>query len=284
MRTPRFLLLLGAWAFGEDDRRVPPVPPGLPQAIEALVHDHVRLLTHYQNADYARLYMRRLGRFVDRNGVDPARLRRIAELLAERMVHEDLVWHAQRVVARLTNADWPAPPPDTQVKPRLRELAALLPESVAGATLSSLEMVGWTNRIVTITLTGRTRRGRLAAHLLSSLRRFRPRSVDYAREKPLVERWLHMIDRALARQPEAVDAVIESAHLLRGHGEAYGCALANWRQIIDRLAKPVFDGDLVLPDLGAQVTRLCALAEQDRNGGEVRRAIEALRAGTARAA
>lgn len=282
MPQRRFTRLLAAYILGEDDRRVPAVPEGLPPPVEAIVMENVRRLTDYQNADYARLYMARVGRFVHRNGVDRGMLEAIAGLLGDRMCYDDLIWHAHRVLAG--RRDPKLPSPDGIIRPSLREIAGLLPESVAGPLLSALEVVGLTEATLKIVLTGRTRRGRVAAHGLSSLRRLRPMSVRYVREKALVERWLHMIDRALTRQPEACREVVESAVLLRGHGDAYGRALHNWQLIINTLAKPVFDGDIVVPELSAQLARLRLIAATDRTGDEIRAEIAAIRERAARAA
>lgn len=282
MSQRRFSLLLAAYILGDDDRRVPAVPEGLPPAVEAIVVENVRRLTDYQNADYARLYMSRVGRFVHRNGVDLGMLEAIASLLGDRMCYDDLIWHAQRVLA--VRRDPKLPSPDGTVRPSLREIAGLLPESVAGPLLSALEVAGLTETTLKIVLTGRTRSGRVAAQGLSSLRRLRPMSVRYVRERALVERWLHMIDRALTRQPEACRELIESAALLRGHGESYGRALRNWELIINTLAKPVFDGDIVVPALSAQLARLRLIAATDRTGETIRAEIAAIRERAARAA
>ena len=80
----------------------------------------------------------------------------------------------------------------------------------------------------------------------ASLRRWRRFSVRYARERLWVERWLHMIDRALTKQPEAASAIVQTATMVQGYGAAYRQGLADWHAIIDGLAKPTFDGVLPL--------------------------------------
>jgi hypothetical protein len=284
MGQRRFLHLLAAYVLGDDDRRVPAVPEGLPTVIENLVVENVRRLTEYQNADYAHLYMSRVGRFVHRNGVDGVMLEAIARLLGERMMYDDLIWYAQRLLAQDGSLGNPATQAGGVVRPTLREIAGLMPESVAEPLLGALDMAGWTEATIKIVLTGRTWRGRIAAYCLSSLRRLRPMSVRYTREKALVERWLHMVDRALTKQPEAAQEIVDSAALLRGHGVAYGRALRNWLLIINTLAKPVFDGDIVVPGLSAQLARLRVLADTDRSGEAIRAEIAAIREQAARAA
>lgn len=277
MKWPRFIRLLMAWLLGDDDRRVPQVPGGLPLGVALIVSKNVRLLTDYQDADYARLYLDRLGRFVGRKGIDERTLGEIATLLAMRMAYDDLIWHAQQVLVG-------GNPERHPVAPTLRDIVAMLPVWLAELLVDALDWLGWTNATVTIVLTGRTWRGRLSARVLASLRRLRPHSVRYAQERPLVERWLHMIDRALTKQPQATWDVIETATLLHGLGEPYKRSLANWHLIINGLAKPTFDGVLPLPDLGPKLAQVCAVAVSDPSGEAVRRQIDQIKAELAHAA
>ncbi|MCK7473819.1 MAG: hypothetical protein MZV49_10470 [Rhodopseudomonas palustris] len=60
--------------------------------------------------------------------------------------------------------------------------------------------------------TNRLGRQRLRAQ--AALRRWRLLSPRYARERALTERWLHMIDRCLSKQPQATGAVVADAELL----------------------------------------------------------------------
>jgi hypothetical protein len=92
------------------------------------------------------------------------------------------------------------------------------------------------------------------------------------------ERWLHMIDRALTKQPAAVAEVVRSIGIVSGHGAGYRLALANWDLIISRLAKPVFDGDLVLPQLAEALGRARSAALSDPGGEELRRIVADIRA------
>jgi hypothetical protein len=279
MKLPRFIRLLIAYLLGDDDRRVPKVPDGLPLDVAPVVDGNVRLLTEYQDAEYARLYMDRLGRFMSRRGVDSRMLGEIASLLAGRMAYEDLIWHAQQRLAQ-GNADRQNNP----LKPTWREIVSMLPPKVASPAITALEYPGWIDAIVTISMTTDSWRGRLAVNAIASLRRLRPQSVRYTKERPLVERWLHMIDRALTKQPSAAWEVLGTARLLCGHGNDYKCAVANWHLMIDGLAKPAFDGNLELPDLGQHLARLQEIAAADPSGRGVRQEIARIKAELAHAA
>jgi len=291
MKWPRSIRLLVAWCLGDDDRRVPAVPAGLPAEIVPVVGATLRLLTTYQDADYARLYLSRLGRFTTRRGVDTAMLGEIARLLAVRMAYQDLVWHAQLVLAGGADPEWerfglvfPAEMLPDPVRPTVREILALFPVAVMNLVVELQIRLGWSDAALRFSLTGRTWRGRLAANLLSSLRRLRPQSVRYAHERPLVERWLHMIDRALTKQPAAAYEVVETAAMLHGLGRPYRRALVNWSLLIDTLAKPTFDGVVPFDDLAGCLAHIRTIAAADPSGEEVHREITRITAGLAHAA
>ncbi|MBR1220673.1 hypothetical protein JQ557_21915 [Bradyrhizobium sp. U87765 SZCCT0131] len=291
MKWPRFLRLLAAWCLGDDDRRVPPVPADLPAEVKPLVASALRLLTTYQDAEYARLYLSRLGRFSSRRAVDGRMLLEIARLLAMRMAYQDLVWHAQLALAGGPDAEWvdfgmvlAAEALPDPVRPTVREIMALFPVALARLVVDLHVRLGGADAAMTLSLTGRTWRGRLAASCVASLRRLRPQSVRYLHERPLVERWLHMIDRALTKQPAAALEVVETAMLLHGLGRPYRRALVNWSLIIDTLAKPTFDGSLPCEDLAGCLARLRAIAAADPSGEDVHREIMRIKAGLAHAA
>jgi hypothetical protein len=109
------------------------------------------------------------------------------------------------------------------------------------------------------------------------LRRWRMLSIRYADEKRWVERWLHMIDRCLAKRPEAVWSIVQSATMIRGYGDSYRYGMANWTLIIDSLVKPAFAGTLDLPDLPAAIAEARAAAMPDRRQTALKRAIASIR-------
>jgi hypothetical protein len=112
----------------------------------------------------------------------------------------------------------------------------------------------------------------------ASLRRWRLHSVRYAKERVWVERWLHMIERSLIKQPEAVAAIVETATMVQGYGHVYRQGLADWHLIIDGLAKPTFDGALKLKDLAGAIAEARAAAMLDPRHAALKRTIAAIRA------
>jgi hypothetical protein len=87
-----------------------------------------------------------------------------------------------------------------------------------------------------------------------------------------------MIARAMVKQPAAIDAVVATATMVQGYGDAYRQGLADWHAIIDDLAKPTFDGVLPLTDLAGAIAEARAAAMPDPRQVSLKRAIAQIRA------
>jgi hypothetical protein len=111
----------------------------------------------------------------------------------------------------------------------------------------------------------------------AGLRRWRLFSVRYAAERAWVERWLHMIDRALNKQPQAAAEIVRTATMIHDYGEVYRQGVADWHLIIDGLAKPTFDGALALPDLAGAIREARAAALPDPRQAALKRTIAEIR-------
>lgn len=246
--------LFGAWA-GDRPVPLPPIPDDLPDEVQAVARNAVPMLAAYQGVAYARLYLQRLRRFIGRRDVDAAMFARIADLMAARMAYRDFIRVAQLVL------DGRYEEPHCQI--RVDDVIESLPCIIADPMLAMAARTGGTQRLVTLRYYPGSIGGRLRLRLEAGFRHWRGLSRHARRERLWVERWLHMIDRALTKQPAAAPAVIETATMIEGYGEPYRKALEVWHRVIDQLAKPVFDGHLVLPDLAG------ALAEARRDPGQI---------------
>jgi hypothetical protein len=267
--------------IGEDDGAPPFLPAGLPDAAEADVSDGVHLLMDYQGTSYAQLYVDRVQRFVGRPGVDPAMLCEIARLMARRMSYQDPIRIAQLKLAESAAAAGDPRTASADVaRFRLDELIGALPAMAAEPVLDALEWLGWTHMPVAISFSAKSRWGIRRLKIEAGLRRWRLFSVRYAKERAWVERWLHMISRSLEKQPRAAMAMVQTATIIQGYGDAYRQGLADWHAIIDGLAKPTFDGDLPLADLAAAVAEARAAAMPDPRQVALKRTIAEIRART----
>jgi hypothetical protein len=262
--------------IGDDDDEPPFLPDGLPDAVAPVVSDAIHMLIDYQGNAYAKLYVTRLRRFVGRRDVNDAMLGEIARLTAMRMSYQDPIRLAQLKLAELEAGG--APSHDIR-RFRFDELIGALPAVVAEPVLDTFEWLGWeVRRRVPIRFSTRSRWGIRRLKIEAGLRRWRLFSVRYAKERVWVERWLHMIDRSLTKQPRAASAMVQTATMVQGYGDAYRQGLADWHAIIDGLAKPTFDGVLPLPDLAAAVAEARTAVTPDPRQAVLKRTIAEIRA------
>jgi len=269
----RYLL---ADVIGEDDGALPFLPDNLPDHSAPIVSESIALLTEYQSATYAQLYVDRLKRFIGRPGVDSALFCEIARLMAMRMSYQDPIRIAQ---LKLVESDsGTAGAADDVRKLRVDELIGALPAPVADPLLDVLGRIGWLRKRVSVRFSAKNRFGVRRLKLEASLRRWRQFSVRYSEERVWVERWLHMIARCLDKQPQSVSAVVETATMVQGHGDPYRQGLADWHLIIDGLAKPTFDGKLPLADLAGAIAEARAACMPDPRQVALKRTIAQIRA------
>jgi hypothetical protein len=271
------LRYLFADIIGEQDGSVPHLPAGLPETAVPVASDAIHLLIEYQGTHYARLYVERLTRFVGRRGVNEAMLLDIARLMAMRMSYEDAIRIAQLKLLEL-EAYPDTPRADDVRKLRLDEMVEALPTVAAEPILDVLNWLGWVHKRVSIHFSTANRFSIRRLKIEASLRRWRRYSIRYSRERIWVERWLHMIDRALTRQPAAAAAIVDTATMVQGYGDAYRYGLADWNMIIDQLAKPTFNGALRLPDLAGAIAEARASAMPDPRQAVLKRKIAEIRA------
>jgi len=263
--------------IGEQDDTPPFLPDGLPEAVVSVASDAIHLLIDYQGTAYARLYVERLRRFIGKSGVDEAMLGEIACLMAMRMSYEDPIRIAQFKLAEL-EAEPDKPRADDVRKFRLDELIDALPAVVAEPILGVLEQLGWVHKRVSIHFNNKSRLGIHRLKMEAALRRWRRYSIRYAKERVWVERWLHMIDRALVKRPGAASEVVRTATMVQGYGDAYRDGLADWHAIINGLAKPTFDRVLNLPDLAGAIADARRAALPDARQAALKRKIAEIRA------
>jgi hypothetical protein len=269
------LRYLFADIIGDDDATPPFLPEGLPEAVVPVASDAIHMLVDYQGASYAQLYVDRLKRFVGRRGFDDTTFAEVARLMAARMSYEDPIRIAQ---LRLAALDASSTPVNEVKKFRIDELVGALPAIVAEPVLDTLEWLGWLRLPVSIRFSAASRWGIRRLKIEAGLRRWRLFSVRYAGERVWVERWLHMIDRSLTNQPGAAPAIVQSATMVQGYGDAYRQGLADWHAIIDGLVKPTLDGALPLADLAGAVAEARAAVMPDPRQVALKRAIAEIRA------
>lgn len=275
--------------FGEETRNprvaraaLAKLSARLPADVVPIVSEAVHSLIAYQDPDYALAYLERIERYVGPAAHPLPNLAELAQLLSDRMHFEDPIRIAQLKLAEAGGAS-AEPDPASVVrieKFRWDEVISMLPPKAAAPALDlfqRLRLARLARRSVTLRFSSKTRFKLQRLKWLAAARITRPFSERFKRERVWVERWLHMVDRSLVKQPDATVAVVRTANLIKGHGDAYQNGLAEWNAIIDGLVKPTCDGVLPLPKLGdaIQEARDAAIGEQAQ--GRLLNAVEQLR-------
>jgi hypothetical protein len=254
----------------------------LPPDVVPIVSEAVHSLIDYQDPDYALAYLDRIERYVGPAGITLPNLAELAQLLSDRMHFVDPIRIAQLKLAEAGGANAQPDPVsvDRIEKFRWDEVIPMLPPKAAAPALDlfqRLRLARLSRRSVRLRFSSRTRFKLQRLKWLAAARVTRPFSERFKRERVWVERWLHMIDRSLVKQPEATVAIVRTASLIKGHGDTYQNGLAQWNAIIDGLVKPTCDGTLPLRRLGdaIQEVREAAIGEQAQ--GRLLNAVEQLR-------
>ena len=276
--------------FGEETRNprearaaLARLSPRLPADVVPIVSEAVHSLIDYQDPDYALAYLDRIGRYVGPVGITVPNLPELAQLLSDRMHFEDPIRIAQLKLldAGGVNAEPNERSADRVERFRWDEVIPMLPPKAAAPALDifkRLRLARLTRRSVTLRFSARGRFALRKLKWLAAARITRPFSERFKKERVWVERWLHMVDRSLIKQPEATVAIIRTANLVTGHGDAYQNGLAEWNVIIDRLVKPACDGDLALAKLGEAIGEAREAAGVEYDQGRLLSAVEQLRA------
>lgn len=278
------LRYLFADVIGDDDDTPPFLPEGLPEPVMAVASEAIHLLIDYQGPGYANLYVTRLRRFVNKQGIDDAMLCDIARLMAVRMSYEDPIRIAQLKLFELDGRPGASAGSVDIKKFRIEELVGALPAVVAEYLIDALDWLGWSNKRVPMRFSTASRFGIGRLKIEAGLKRWRLFSVRYAKERVWVERWLHMIDRSLTKQPQAAPAIVQTASMIEGYGDVYRQGMADWNAIIDSLVKPTLDGALALRDLKTAVIEARAAALPDPRQASLKRKIAEIRARVAASA
>ena len=242
---------------------MPVLPADLPDKVRPVAAEGVNRLIVYQGPGYAQLYIARLKRFIGRRNVDDAAFANLARLMVVRMAYHDAIGMAQLKLAEAEKG--PGVPPDD-----VRQAASRRGGVVAAGNGGRLRALAAGVFGMAAPAGYHAASAQPAASAFAASKS-RPRSSDggcplirYANERAWVERWLHMIDRSLAKQPAAVAAVVATAELVQGYGDGYIQSLRDWNLIIDNLVKPTFDGALSCPDLAGAIAEARAAVVQIR--------------------
>jgi indolepyruvate ferredoxin oxidoreductase beta subunit len=264
----------------------------LPDAAREIVLAGVRRLVKYQDAGYARLYLRRLERIRDadaRIGAGGKLLRETARHLAVRMSFEDVIRVAEAKldpdrVARIVK-DMQAGPGEPlaiveYLKPGLEELASVLPPRFAHALFwlrrrwPRLGSLHWGMAIRSTSITGHLR-----LRMLRSLKRWRRKTYRFQEEQKTIETWLARIAAAAEISAELALEVAECARLIKGYGDTHRRGSANYFAIETRVIRPALAGRIAPARAIDAVASARTAALVDAEGESLQRCLADIEAG-----
>lgn len=276
--------------FGEETRNpwvarnaLTSLSARLPADVVPIVSQAVHSLIDYQDPDYALLYLERIERYIGPRGPVLASLGELASLLSQRMQYEDPIQLAQ---LKLAEAGGPAAKPDRSTSIRVErfrwdEIIQMLPSVAAAKALNvfaRLRLARLSDRTVTLRFRSTGYFSLLRLRWLAALRITRPFSRRFKAETTWAERWLHMVDRTLVKQPSAAAEVVRTAMLIKGHGDQYQHGLSKWNVIIDSLVKPTCDDTLPLQTLSDAVRDARLAAMEETGNSRLLHVVEHIRA------
>ena len=258
----------------------------VPLVAAGIAAEGVRRLVDYQGPAYASLYLDRLERVARKAGADALLLRELARHLAVRMTFEDTIRVAQLKLkeGRVERLRGESKVRDQDLivvteflKPGPEEIFSMLPPALGRTILRLVDRLGWREKSFPMKVRTTRFGGFLRLKMLAALRGWRPRTLRYADEQAWIERWLALVERTLAADPEVARETIETARLVKGYGETYKRGHHNWNRIVTEVIEPFLAGELPPSQFADAVlqSRLAALADPD--GMRLSAVIESVR-------
>ena len=262
-----------------------------PAAVQDILREGVRRLVHYQDPDYATLYLERLATVLDAEreaGGDMTLTRAVGRHLAVRMSFEDVFRVAQlktdparhaRVRQEVKAEDGEPIVVVEYFKPGIDELCSIMPPLLAEWLLGLAARRGWRGRFhLALRVKTTTVTGFLRIRLLAALRPFRRKTYRFREETRAIEEWLGLVVQAAGREAALAFEVSECARLIKGYGDTHRRGSDNYARIVTQVIRPALAGAMT-PATAADAianARIAALAdpEGERLGG-VLAAIEA---------
>ncbi|HYM29656.1 MAG TPA: indolepyruvate oxidoreductase subunit beta family protein [Candidatus Cybelea sp.] len=256
----------------------------VPAACLDVVERGIARLGDYQDAAYARLYLDRLYPVLAAGGT--ARLgAEVARHLALWMAYEDVIRVAdlksrpERLakVREEVRAQADEPVAVTEFfKPGIDEIAAILPQRLGRAVQGFAERFNLVGRLnVAMPLKSTSITGYARLRMLARLKPWRRKTLRYAEEQALIERWLEAVRRAAPRDPALALEIAACARLLKGYSDTYRRGRGNFLAIMDRIVHPALNGMLKADAAEAvRTARDAALADPD--GAKLAQALDML--------
>lgn len=257
-------------AAGTRTAPAPPAPAKQATEMQEIIDLGLARLRDYQGETYAQRYLERVKSL---GNADPNLAAEVARQLALWMSYEDIVRVAdlksrasrfERVRREVGAKDDEPVVVIDYLKPGIEEVASLLPPTLGRRLTAWAEAKGKLDAY-NIGLHIKTSGifGFALVRALAWLKPWRPRSMRYAEEQALIERWLGCVREAAARDTGLAFEIAACATLLKGYGETHRRGRANFLAILDALVDNPPTAD-IREQVGAiQRARAAALADPE---------------------
>jgi indolepyruvate ferredoxin oxidoreductase beta subunit len=219
-------------------------PRRLPPEAQQILDLGVARLRDYQGEAYAKLYRERVRSLGD---ADVKLVGEVGRNLALWMSYEDIIRVAdlktrrsrfERVRREVAAKEGEPVVVIDYLKPGIEELASLLPPGLGRKLIAWAERRGKLDAYnVGMHVKTSGIGGYLLVRSLALLKPWRPRTLRYAEEQALIERWLGAIRDATPRSTTLAMEIAQCATLLKGYGETHRRGLANFLAIFDALVE-----------------------------------------------
>jgi indolepyruvate ferredoxin oxidoreductase beta subunit len=252
-----------------------PAPPAAPRPLPPETREILELgaarLRDYQGEAYARLYLERIATL---GKADVTLIGETGRELALWMSYEDIIRVADLKTRRSrfervrrevgARAGEPVVVID-YLKPGLEEIASLLPPPLGRRLLSWAQARGKLDAYnVGMHVKTSGVGGYLLMRSLAWLKPWRPRSLRYAEEQALIERWLAAVRAAAPRSTALALEIVACAGLLKGYGETHRRGRSSFLAIFDDLVENPAAGDAPARAAAIRTAREAALADPEQ--------------------
>jgi indolepyruvate ferredoxin oxidoreductase beta subunit len=252
-----------------------PAPRALPPETREILELGASRLRDYQGEAYAGLYRERIASLGE---ADPKLVGEVGRQLALWMTYEDIIRVADlktrrsrfaRVRREVGAKDGEPLVVIDYLKPGVEEVASLLPAALGRRLLAWAQRNGKLDAY-NVGLHVRTSGvpGYLLVRALAWLRPWRPRSLRYAEEQALIERWLVAVREAAPRSTALALEIVECAGLLKGYGETHRRGRGNFLAILDALVENPAAADPADQAVAIHKAREAALADPEQKALE----------------
>ena len=250
-------------------------PRALPPETREILELGTARLRDYQGENYARLYLERIATLGD---ADAKLVGEAGRQLALWMSYEDIIRVADlktrasrfaRVRKEVGARDGEPVVVVDYLKPGVEEVASLLPPALGRALRAWAERRGKLDAYnVGMHVKTSGIRGYLTVRALAWLKPWRPRSLRYAEEQALIERWLAAVRDAASRSSALALEIVACAGLLKGYGETHRRGRSNFLAILDALVENPATAEPATQAAAIRKAREAALADPEQKALE----------------